>query len=74
MGPAWSVSSGHIWSGPGALPHFSFWRAVANSAGENSLVKEESSGGEIFQSPEVSSLTSLAVSRSLIMYFSFYVS
>ena len=34
MGPTWSMSSGHIWSGPGALPGFSFWRAPTNSARE----------------------------------------
>ena len=41
QGPAWSMSSGYIWSEPGALPGFSFWRASANSAGENSLVKKK---------------------------------
>ena len=69
---AWSISSEHSWSGPGALPEFSFWRAVANSAGENSLIKEKPSSAGIFQSSEVSSLTSL--SRSLVMYFPFLIS
>ena len=73
VGPARSISSGHIWSGQGALPTFSFWRSVANSVGENSLVEEEPSGVGIFQSSEVSSLTSLVVSRSLVMYFPFRI-
>ena len=74
MGPAWSISSGNIRSGPGALPGFSFWRASANSVGENSPVKEEPLGVGIFQSSEVSSLTSLVVSRSLVSYFPFCIS
>ena len=74
MGPAWSISSGNIWSGPGALSGFSFLRMSANSPGENSLVKEEPLGVGIFQSSEVSSLTSLVVSRSLVSYFPFRIS
>ena len=30
-GPAWSISSWHMWSGPGAFPGFTFWRPAANS-------------------------------------------
>ena len=55
-------------------PDFSFWRAVANSAGENFLVKKESSGVGIFQRSEFSSLTNLVVSRSLFMNFPFLIS
>ena len=73
MGPAWSISSGHIWSGQVALPGFSFWGASANSAGENTLVKEEPLGVRIFQSFEVFSLSSLVVSRSLVSYFPFRI-
>ena len=29
--PAWSISSGQMESGPGALPGFKCWRAAANS-------------------------------------------
>ena len=71
LGPAWNIGSGHIWSGPGTLLGSSFWRASASSAGENSLVKGEPLGVGIFQSSEVSSLTSLVVSRSLVSYFPF---
>ena len=62
------------WSGPGTLPGFSFWRVSANSTGENSLVKKEPLGVGIFWSSEVSYLTSLVVSRSLVSYFPFRIS
>ena len=29
--PAWSISSGQMELGPGALPGFKYWRAAANS-------------------------------------------
>ena len=31
VAPAWSISSGQMESGPGALPDFKCWRAAANS-------------------------------------------
>ena len=74
VGPAWSINSGHIWSGPVALTDFSFWRAVANSAGENFLIKKDPLSAGIFQSYEISSPINLVVSRSFVLYFSFLIS
>ena len=53
---------------------FSFWKASANSGGENSLVKEEPLEVGIFQSSEVSFLTSLVVSQSFVSYSPFRIS
>ena len=65
------IRSGHVESRPGAFPDFSSWRTLANFSWEKSPEIYLSGGVEIFQSSKTSCITSLAYSRSFVLYISF---
>ena len=72
--PAWSISSGQMESGPGALPSFKCWRAAANSLCEKSSEIFTASGVVVLQRSDTSSETSRDDLRSTASYFPFLTS
>ena len=74
VGAAWSISSGHRWSRPGALPGFRCWRAAANSSEVNSVEMLPASGVGTLQRSVISFRTDLSDSRSLVLCVPFFTS
>ena len=72
--PAWIISSGHMESGPRALPGFSIYRDLTNSSGEKSPEIHLSAGVGILPSSDSSLSTSLVNSRSFDFYVPFLTS
>ena len=69
--PAWSISSGQMESGPGALPGFKCWREAVNSLCEKLSEIFTASGVVALQRSNTSLQTSRDDLRSTASYFLF---
>ena len=72
--PAWSIKSGKIESGPGALPGFKCWRAAVNSLCEKLSEIFTASGVVALQRSDISCETSRDDLQSTASYFPFLIS
>ena len=69
--PAWSITSGKMESGPGALPGFKCWREAVNSLCEKLLEIFTASGVVALQRSDTAWETSRDNLRSTASYFPF---